>query len=318
MKVMLLGATGFLGRRVAGRLEVDRIEFIPVAKSLGTDLRDYTQFRQVFKDNPGISVVIHAAAFVGGIKFGLEHPAEIYYNNTLLSANLFELAREFKVKRIINPISNCSYPRDLFPELKEELWWNGPLDESVLAYGLVRKASYVQSWAYYKQYGLETMNLIVPNMYGPGDHFDEIRSHALGALVMKIVNAKKLGQPSVIIWGSGKPVREWLYIDDCVEAIVRAMAVPHQVAPINIGIGSGVSIAELAEMIKREVGYLGSFELDTSKSDGAPYKVMNIERCKAIFGWSPQTSLAEGIAKTVRWYLANCNSAGAVQSSVAQ
>lgn len=307
MKILLLGATGFLGRRLAARFQSEGLDFVPVAKSLGTDLRDHKQFRQVFEENPGVNVVVHAATFIGGIRFGLDHPAEIFYNNTLLSANLFESAREFGIQRIINPISNCSYPRDVFPEFKEELWWAGPLDDSVLVYGLVRKASYVQSLAYYRQYGLETINLIVPNMYGPGDHFDEIRSHALGALVMKIARAKRAGQPSVVVWGSGKPVREWLYVDDCVEAIRRAMGIPHYVEPINIGVGSGVSIAELAEHIKREVGYTGTFEFDRSKPDGAPHKVMNIERCKHVLGWWPRTSLDEGIRKTVRWYLENAS-----------
>ncbi|PYN77238.1 MAG: GDP-L-fucose synthetase [Candidatus Rokuibacteriota bacterium] len=305
MKILLLGATGFLGRRLATKLRSEGLDVVPVAKSLGTDLRDHRQFKAVFEKNPGLNVVVHAAAFIGGIKFGLDHPAEIFYSNTLLSANLFELAREFGIRRVVNPIPNCSYPRDVFPEFREELWWEGPLDDSVLAYGLVRKASYVQSLAYYRQYGLETINLIVPNMYGPGDHFDEVRSHALGALVMKIARAKKLGEPSAVIWGSGKPVREWLYVDDCVEAIRRALSIPHYVEPINIGVGSGVSIAELAELIKREIGFTGEFEFDTSKPDGAPHKVMNIERCKQVFGWAPQTSLQEGVRKTVRWYLEN-------------
>src|SRR5438046_89341 len=227
MKVLLLGATGFLGRRLARRFESEGLAFVPVSKSLGTDLRDHRQFRVVFERNPGLNVVVHAAAFVGGIKFGLDHSAEMFHNNTLLGVHLFELAREFGIERIINPIANCSYPRDAFPEFREELWWAGPLDESVLVYGLVRKASYVQSVAYHRQYGLETINLLVPNMYGPEDHFEEIRSHALGALVMKIVQAKRSGQPSVVIWGTGKPVREWLYVDDCVEAILRSMTIPY-------------------------------------------------------------------------------------------
>jgi len=248
-------------------------------------------------------VVFHAAAFVGGIKFGLAHPGEIYYNNSLINTHMFELAREFGVRRIVNPISNCSYPRDLDREFREDAWWNGPLDESVFVYGFVRKASYVQSWGYYRQYGVETINLVVPNMYGPQDHFDEVRSHALGALVMKIASAHRLGRPEVVVWGSGNPVREWLYVDDCVEAMLRAVTIPHTVEPINIGVGTGVSIRELAEMIAEEVGYRGTLRYDTSYPDGAPYKVMNVDRCAAVFRWRPRTSLREGVARTIRWYL---------------
>ncbi len=302
---MVLGATGFLGSRVARRLEAEGRDFVPVARSLGTDLRDHREFRKVFEVNAAIDIVVNAAAFIGGIRFGLDHPAEIFLNNVLITANLFELAREFNVRRIINPIANCSYPRDLFREFTEDLWWAGPLDESVMVYGLVRKASYVQSWAYHKQYGLETINLIVPNMYGPGDRFDELRSHALGALVMKIVKAKRTGQSSVVVWGSGKPIREWLYVDDCVEGIMRSMSMPLYLEPINIGVGVGVSIAELAEMIKRALGYAGRLEFDGSKPDGAPYKVMDIGRCKKVFGWWPRTGLEEGIAETVKWYEEN-------------
>ena len=300
--VLLLGATGFLGKRLARRLRYEGMPFVPASRSLGTDLRDYAQFRRLFETHRDIEIVFHAAAYVGGIRFGLAHPGEIFYNNALLNAHLFELAREFGVKRIVNPISNCSYPRDVHSEFLEERWWDGPLDDSVMVYGFVRKASYVQSLAYQRQYGLATVNLIVPNMYGPEDHFDEVRSHALGALVMKIAEAKRRGEHEVVVWGSGRPVREWLYVDDCVEAMLRAAVIAQPDGPINIGVGYGVSIRELAEMIKTEVGYGGALTYDTSLPDGAPYKVMNIDRCKRIFDWWPQTALRDGIVQTVRWY----------------
>lgn len=303
--ILLLGATGFLGKRLARRLTADAKPFIAVSRSLGTDLRDYGQFRRLFETRPDIDEILHAAAYVGGIKFGLAHPAEMYYNNALINVHLFELAQEFGVRRVVNPISNCSYPRDVLPEFREELWWDGPLDDSVMVYGFVRKASYVQSLAYRQQYGLETVNLIVPNMYGPEDHFDEVRSHALGALVMKITRAKRRGDATVVVWGSGRPVREWLYVDDCAEAMLRALEIPAPDAPINIGIGYGVSIRELAEMIAAEVGYKGELVYDGSHPDGAPHKVMNIDRCREIFRWCPQTGLREGIRQTTKWYLAH-------------
>ena len=174
-----------------------------------------------------------------------------------MSTNIMEASRLTNVKRFINPISNCSYPGHLTRDFKEEEWWDGPLHESVLVYGSVRKASWVQSWAYYKQYGFVTINLILPNMYGPGDHFDETRSHALGALIMKFVEAKRKNLPEVTVWGTGTPVREWLYVDDGVEILLKAIEIDPTIEPINVGVGEGISILELAKLIKEVVGYKG-------------------------------------------------------------
>jgi len=272
---------------------------------MGTDFRDIGQFRKFMQENGPFDVILHAATYVGGIQFGYAHAAELYYNNALMHANLFQVAHEFHVKRIINPISNCSYPSDISEAFREENWWQGELDESVMVYGFIRKGSWMQSWGYWKQYGLETINLIVPNMYGPDDHFEEVRSHALGALVMKIARAKQAKEPEIIVWGSGEPIREWLYVDDCVEAMMRAVNLPHTEKPINIGVGYGVSILELAEMIQKELGYTGKLTPDTSKPDGAPYKVMDIERCRQLCGWVPSTSLNDGLRQTIDWYLNN-------------
>ena len=305
MKVLLMGATGFLGKRIAKRFDLLGINYIPSSLSLGTDFRKLEEFEQVFKKNLDITHIFNCATFIGGIQFGLEHTAEISYNNSLINTYMFELAKKYTVKRIVNPISNCSYPRDIQGNFSEKDWWNGELDPSVMVYGFIRKGSWVQSLAYYKQYGLETINLIVPNMYGPDDHFEEVRSHALGALTMKIVKAKRESLPSVVVWGTGKPIREWLYVDDCVEAMVRAASVRHFDYAVNIGIGSGVSIKELALMIKQSSGYEGDLIFDTTKPDGAPFKVMDVSLCKEIFGWAPQTSLEEGLEKTVKWYLSH-------------
>jgi len=302
-KIILIGATGFLGKRLSLKLQKIGIPFISISKSLGYDLREKQYAEKVFKKNSDANVVFNAAAYVGGIQFGYKHPAEIYYNNSLINTYLFELAKNYGIKRLINPISNCSYPRDLFTAFKEADWWNGELDESVFVYGFVRKASYVQSWAYHRQYGLETINLIVPNMYGPEDHFEPERSHALGAIIMRMYEAKKRNDKEFIIWGSGKPIREWLYIDDCADAMIRAIDMPYIEKPINIGVGYGISIKELAEMIRKELDYTGKLIFDTSKPDGAPYKVMDISRCKEYFKWNPSTNIIDGIKRTIEWYL---------------
>jgi len=303
-KIFVAGGTGFLGKRVLKRLEEEKLLYVTTSQSLGVDFRDYSQTEKYFlKEKPDI--LINCAAYVGGLQFGMEHEGEIYLNNALINLNLFECSRKFGIKRIINPISNCSYPDVLQKDFKENEWWDGPLHRSVLVYGFVKKANWVISVAYKTQYNLDTINLLIPNMYGPGDHFNEIRSHALGALIMKISNAKENNIDKVIVWGTGKPVREWLYVDDCVEAFIRSLKIPLEEEPINIGQGIGISIKDLADLIKEIVGYGGELVYDTLKPDGAPYKIMNVDRCKEIFHWHPDTELKVGIEKTVKWYYKN-------------
>lgn len=185
-KIFVPGGNGFLGRRLVRKLKEKDIKFVYLSLRDGIDFRNFKQTKELFEKEE-FDAVINCAAFVGGIQYGYEKPGEIFYNNILMSTNLMEASRLTDVKRFVNPISNCSYPARLTKDFKEEEWWDGPLHESVLVYGFVRKASWVQSWAYYKQYAFKTVNLILPNMYGPGDHFNETRSHALGALIMKFV-----------------------------------------------------------------------------------------------------------------------------------
>lgn len=303
-KVFVPGGNGFLGKRVVRKLEEKKLNFISLSRRDGFDFRDDKQTRELF-DKEKFDAVVNCAAFVGGIQFGYEKPGEIFYNNTLMSTNLMEASRLTGVKRFINPISNCSYPGHLTKDFREEEWWDGPLHESVLVYGFVRKASWVQGWAYDRQYGFKTISLILPNMYGPGDHFDETRSHALGALIMKFAEAKRKNQPQVVVWGTGKPVREWLYVDDGAEILIRALSIEPTIEPINVGVGRGISILELANLIKEIVGYTGAIVLNKSRPDGAPYKTMDNTRLKQIFNWVPPTSLRDGIKKTVEWYTDN-------------
>ena len=303
-KVFVPGGNGFLGRRVVKGLKEKGIGFVSLSLRNGYDFRDAKQTRELF-EKERFDALINCAAFVGGIQFGYERPGEIFYNNILMSTNLMESARLTGVKRFINPISNCSYPGHLTKDFKEEEWWDGQLDESVMVYGFVRKATWVQSWAYYKQYGFETVNLILPNMYGPGDHFEEKRSHALGALIMKFVEAKRKNLTRVTVWGSGKPVREWLYVDDGAEIIIKALEMGPTVDPINVGVGKGISILELAELIKDIVGYNGKIVLEMSRPDGAPHKTMDNSKLRALFNWVPPTSLRKGIEQTVEWYTSN-------------
>lgn len=301
--ILVTGATGFLGKRVCRKLDIAGLTYQKTSFSLGVDLRKENETFQLF-ETVRPEYVIHCASYVGGIQFGLKHQGELFCNNMRMITNLFEACRKYQVKRLVNPISNCAYPGNatLF---REEEFWNGPLHDSVLIYGMVRKMSYIASLAYQRQYGLDTINLILSNMYGPQDHFEEERSHALGALIMKFVTAKREHTETVCVWGTGKPVREWLHVDDGAEAMIRAMKIDPYPDPINVGIAKGVSVSEMAELIKQIVGYEGQIIYDTAKPDGAPYKTVDGTLGKRLLAWSPEISFEDGVKQTVEWYQEN-------------
>ena len=301
--ILVTGATGFLGTRVCRRLDASGLAYTRTALSLGTDLRDRSAAIALFEQVKPARV-LHCASFVGGIQYGYKYPADIFSNNLPMIANVFEAARLAGVRRIVNPISNCVYPARLSLFREEELW-DGPLHESVMVYGLARKLSWAGAWAYQRQYGLDTINLILSNMYGPEDHFEAERSHALSALVKKFADAKREGAREVVVWGTGTPVREWLYVDDGAEAMVRALDAPATEDPVNVGVAHGVSVRDLAETIAARVGYDGMIVYDTTKPDGAPFKTVDGARGAALLGWTPGTTLEQGIDRTVEWYLAN-------------
>jgi len=303
MRVLVLGAMGFVGRWVIEKLKLlkPEAELHETSLRLGCDLRNNDQTDNLFRTTQP-EYVINCAAYVGGIQYGYIYPAEIFFNNMQMILNIYEACKEYKIKRLIQPISNCAYPakESLF---KEENFWNGPLHESVMVYGMARKMMWTGAWAYAKQYGLDTISLILSNMYGPGDHFDEVRSHALGAMIKKIVDAKFENKNEVIVWGTGNPVREWLYVEDGAEALVRAIDIASYIDIINIGTGFGISVKELAYLIKEIVGWDGKIVFDRTKPDGAAYKTVDGSRGKILLGWTPQTDLKEGIQKTVEHYI---------------
>jgi GDP-L-fucose synthase len=299
--ILVTGGTGFLGQQVCRRLAVQGRPHHVTGLRRGVDLRDRAATFALFEAlRP--EYVVNCASLVGGIQFGYRYPVELFTDNLRMTINVLEAVKEFGVKRLVQPISNCVYPgaAEVF---RESEIWDGPIHESVLVYGFARKAAWVGSWAFNRQHGVDTINVVLPNLYGPEDHFDEERSHALGALIMKIVRAKREKLPRVVIWGSGKPVREWMHVYDGADAMILGLNAAPFEDVINVGVQKGISIFELATMIKQFAAYEGELVLDASKPDGAPFKTIDGRRGRSHLGFTPKVPFRIGVEETVRWYI---------------
>ncbi len=256
------------------------------------DLRSMDQTMELFEAYRP-EIIINLAAFLGGVHFGMKHAAEMFTNNMLMQVNILEACRKWNVKRLINPIGSCIYPGHLSVYVENQLW-DGPIHESVLPFATAKKAFVVACDAYHDQYGLDTVNLVMSNVYGPGDHFDEERTHAVGGLIKKILDARYRGENTVTVLGTGKPVREWLFVRDAAEALYRAMSIPPYQGVVNIGTEIGYSIRETAEWIKEISGYQGQLIYDASVPDGAAVKTVDGTKGREILQWKPSVSFREG------------------------
>ena len=295
-----MGSDGFVGKAMCERLKAEGCIF-HASTHAECDLRSREETQVLFSEYLP-NVVINLAAFLGGVHFGFEHAAEMFTNNMLMQINTLDACKDHGVERLINPIGSCIYPGDLDLYTEDKLW-DGPLHPSVQAFAMAKKAFVVASWAYHKQYCLDIMNLVMSNMYGPGDHFDPVRSHAVGSLIQKFVQAKEDGSPTVTVLGTGKPIREWLYVEDAVDALYRAIDAEPYDSIINIGAAKGYSIQETAEFIKEITGYGGQIVHDTNMIDGALCKRVDGKRGNELLNWYPQTEFKEGLKKTVDWFI---------------
>jgi GDP-L-fucose synthase len=232
----------------------------------------------------------------------------VFEDNVGIGLNVVKVCNEVGVNHVINIMPNCVYPGHL-TEYEESKFWDGPIHDSVLTYGLPRKMFWGACFAYcQKNKAFKPIHLVFPNMYGPNDPFEIIRSHALGALIVKIVDAKDKNKKIVEIWGTGKPVREWIYVEDSAEAILKTLENSEKFSPneiMNIGVRKGISIKDLAFMIKETAGWEGDFVFKTEMHDGAMKKILVAEKMKEKLSWEPTTKLEDGIKKTVEWYKKN-------------
>lgn len=299
-KVLVTGGSGFLGRQVVSRLQQLGYE-VKVPRSAEFNLTDKVQTMKLF-DLTEPDGVIHLAALCGGIGINKKLPATFFYDNIMMGVNVLEAARENQVGKLVLIGTVCSYPKFTPIPFKEEDIWNGYPEETNAPYGIAKKTVMEMGVAYSRQHGMNVINLIPVNLYGPGDSLDLEKNHVIPALIKKFVDAKAAGIPTVEVWGTGNASREFLYIDDAADGIVAGFEKHNDPQPVNLGIGGEITIRDLVTTIKNLVGYEGEIVWDTTKPDGQPRRCLDVSRAENLFGFKAKTSFAEGLAKTVEWY----------------
>ena len=304
MKVLVVGSKGFLGSWVKKMLLADtNHETLEISGKESLDITKIEDLQNfVSKHKP--EAIINCAAFVGGISYGYKYPARLLYENSKIALNLYEISRKNDVGILINPISNCAYPGHLTTYVESQ-FFDGPPHESVYNYGIAKRLSVDLGNGYFVQYKFSSANVVLSNMYGPEDHFDIERSHALGALVKKICDAKINNIQKVEIWGSGKPIREWLYVQDGANALIKSLDLEKGHHFFNVGVQKGISIIDLANTIKKIVNWDGEFFFNADKPDGVYEKKVDGSKGESKLNWMPDIDLEYGIEKTVEWYMVN-------------
>ncbi|MEO0137821.1 MAG: GDP-L-fucose synthase [candidate division WOR-3 bacterium] len=318
-RICITGGKGFLGRHLVNKFKEMGYNNIFVADLPEYDLRELENVKRMYKDlKPDI--VIHLAARVGGIGANREHPAEFFYDNLTMGVFLLDQAYRNNVEKFVALGTICCYPKFTPVPFKEEDLWNGYPEETNAPYGLAKKMLLVQSLAYRQQYGFNSIFLMPVNLYGPGDNFDPASSHVIPALIKKFVDAiggkeavlKRLrsndpkfsySDAPVTVWGTGKATREFLYVEDCAEAIVLATERYNKPDPVNIGAGFEISIKDLVELIARLLKFNGEIKWDTTKPDGQPRRMLDTSKAEKEFGFKAKTDFEEGLRKTIDWYL---------------
>jgi len=303
-RTVVTGGAGFLGRFVVRRLEELGAE-VSVPLSSEYDLRDPAACRQALD---GAQVVIHLAARVGGIGFNRRNPAPLVYDNMVMAANVFEQSRLAGVEKLVSACTVCAYPKILPVPFREENLWNGYPEETNAPYGLAKKMMLVLSDAYRRQYGFDSVVPIVANLYGPEDNFDLEDSHVIAAMIRKYVEARERGDGRVVLWGTGNPSREFLYVDDAARALLLAGERLTVSDPVNIGTGIETRIRDLAELIQELTGYKGETVWDTTRPDGQPTRFLDVSRARELMGFEARVALRDGLRETIRSFEASLRS----------
>lgn len=308
-KILVTGGEGFLGSALCKKItEKGAVPIILKHREVNLhDLQAIIHFLTSVKPD----FCIHAAGYNGGIEFNRMYPADILYSNTVMGLNLHHACEYVGVKKILSIMTSCAYPDTGMDVLKEETFWNGLPNKTIRAHGIAKRMLQVASEAYNEQYELNASTVCVTNLYGPNDTFNLIRTKVVGALIRKFVEAKIEEEGAVECWGTGNPMREFMYVEDAAEAIVQALQKYNDHSqPLNIGTGKDISIKQLVEYIISAVNYEGDVDWNTDKPDGQMKKLLDTTRMKEYIDITP-IEISEGIKKTVQWYISNKDEADA-------
>jgi GDP-L-fucose synthase len=298
-RIYVAGHTGLIGSALLRLLKEQSFTHIITRTHKALDLTNQPAVDRFFaKEKP--EYIFLAAARVGGIHANKTYPADFIYQNLMIQTNVLDCALKHKTKKLLNLSSSCIYPKKCKQPMKEEYLFSGDIEETNDAYGMAKLAGIKMCQAYRRQYGANFISAIPANVYGPGDHFDE-NGHVLAALLGKFHTARKSNKKSVTLWGTGKPKREFLYVDDAADGCLFLMKKYSGAETINLGIGRETSITQLAKLIQSTVGYIGSTSFDTSKPDGNPRRLLDSSRIHAL-GWQANVSLEDGLQRTYDWY----------------
>jgi len=302
--VTATGGKGFLGKHLIKKLAAYDCRQIKVADLPEYNLTNITDIQRMYEETKP-QIVIHLAAKVGGIGFNQEKPAELFYDNLIMSAQLLHEAYVRKIEKFVALGTICAYPKFTPVPFKEEDLWNGYPEETNAPYGLAKKMMLVQSQAYRQQYGFNSIFLLPVNLYGPGDNFNPRSSHVIPALIKKCFDAIDAHDDKIEVWGTGSATREFFYVEDAAQAICMAADTYNKSEPVNIGAGFEISIKELTELIAKLTGFQGKITWDKSKPDGQPRRMLDTTKALKEFMFTAKTNLTTGLIKTIDWYKKN-------------
>ena len=302
--VTVTGGKGFLGKHLIKKLAAYDCRQIKVADLPEYNLTNITDIQRMYEETKP-QIVIHLAAKVGGIGFNQEKPAELFYDNLIMSAQLLHEAYVRKIEKFVALGTICAYPKFTPVPFKEEDLWNGYPEETNAPYGLAKKMMLVQSQAYRQQYGFNSIFLLPVNLYGPGDNFNPRSSHVIPALIKKCFDATDAHDDKIEVWGIGSATREFFYVEDAAQAICMAADTYNKSEPVNIGAGFEISIKELTELIAKLTGFQGKITWDKSKPDGQPRRMLDTTKALKEFMFTAKTNLTTGLIKTIDWYKKN-------------
>jgi len=303
-KVTVTGGKGFLGSYILEKLEQRGCKYISIANRPEYDLTILKDIQKMYQ-NQTPDIVIHLAAVVGGIGANRENPGKYFYENAIMGIQLIHEAYLNKIEKFVALGTICAYPKFTPVPFNEEDLWNGYPEETNAPYGLAKKMMLVQSQAYREQYSFNSNFLLPVNLYGPRDNFDPKSSHVIPALIKKCVDAIDQGKNEIVVWGSGTPSREFIYVEDAAEAILLSTEKYNRSDPINIGAGFEITIKDLVNLIIKLTAFKGEVIWDTSKPDGQPRRMLNTSKAELAFGFKAKTSFEEGLIKTIDWYKHN-------------